>query len=203
MIITEQQLKQLCTNTPIERIREMIPHLNRFPPIFGIDEPIEVANFLAQTMHESGDFKWLRELWGPTTQQLKYERDFTAPWPQTKRGERNYLATMLGNSQKGDGRKFAGGGLIHTTGRANYDRMSKEMFGNDQLLIRPELLALPEYAVHSACIYWKWKKLDLVDDDFNILPETRRVNGGENGKKERQKIFDKAVKVFKIPIPAK
>ena len=172
--------------------------IEKYCPQHGIDTSIELVSFLSQVLHETGGFKWLREIWTPTKQQLRYERDFSEPWPEKIKGKRNYLATMLGNSEKGDGKLFMGRGDIQTTGRANYMRMSKEMFGDDRLLKNPELLTAPEYAMQSACIYWKWRKLDLVDDDYKIEQETKAVNGGFNGLDDRQKYFDRGCKVFNL-----
>ena len=179
MIITRQQLKAITPSTPDSRIDTFIPHLNNYLPKYGIDTPNEVAAFLAQVLHESGGLKWLREIWGPTAAQSRYE------------GRKD-----LGNTVKGDGKKFLGRGLIQLTGRANYERMSKDMFGDNRLLNTPDLLATPEYAVKSACIYWKWRNMDAIDDDTNIKDETKRVNGGYNGLADRQQYFDRALKVF-------
>jgi putative chitinase len=179
MEITRDQLKQISPNTPDNRIDTFIPHLNAYMPQYGIDTPNEVASFLAQVLHESGGLKWLREIWGPTSAQTKYEgRD------------------DLGNNVKGDGKKFMGRGLIQLTGRANYTKMSKDMFGDDRLIHAPDLLSTAEYAVKSACIYWQWRKMDLIDDDMDIRAETRAVNGGSNGLIDRQKYFDRAISVL-------
>jgi len=195
MLLTIDQLKAILPKAPEQRLQTFLPHLNKYMPEYGIDTPIEVASFLAQVIHESGGFKWLREIWGPTSQQLKYERDFTAPWP-AKKGERNWLAFQLGNEQKGDGRLFAGVGLMQTTGRKNMEATSLALFGDKRLLQNPEILATPEYAVMSACWYWKSRGLDRFDDDLDIKEETRRVNGGYNGLEDRQQIFNRAVAVF-------
>lgn len=195
MILTLEHLQQITPKTPPDRCKEFLPHLNKYLPLYGIDAPIEVASFLAQVLHESGGLKYLREIWGPTPQQNKYERDFTQPWPGVK-GSRNYLPTMLGNSQKGDGKKFMGRGPIQITGRSNYTGMSKEMFGDNRLLETPDILATPEFGVQSACIYWKWRSLDKFDDDDEIKAETLRVNGGYNGLADRQHYFDLAKKIL-------
>lgn len=194
MIIKLSSLQKITPGTPVARLETFLPWLNHYLPIYGIDTKNEVASFLAQVLHESGGFKWLREIWGPTSQQLKYERDFTQAWPVTDKKHRNYLSSILGNSEKGDGKKMAGVGILQITGRANMKRMSIEMFGDERLLTKPEILATPQYSVASACIYWKWKKLDSVDDDLKILEETKAVNGGYNGLEDRQKYFDRAIK---------
>lgn len=196
MIITLEQLKDITPSTSEEGLKTFLPHLNTYLPKYGIDTPIEVVSFLAQVLHESGGFKFMREIWGPTPAQLRYERDFSQPWPETIKGRRNWLATQLGNSFRGDGRKMAGVGPIQITGRFNLTRMSREMFGDLRLLQNPDILTTPEFGIQSACIYWTWRRLDRFDDDKSILEETIRVNGGKNGMVDRQKYFDRGLEVF-------
>jgi putative chitinase len=176
MILTPSQLKAISPGTPLDRINEFLPHLNTYLPQYGIDTPIEVASFLAQVLHESGGFKWMREIWGPTAAQLKYEG-----------------RADLGNTIKGDGKLFMGRGPIQLTGRKNYDRMSMDMFGDDRLLKNPDMLVLAQYGIWSSCIYWKWRKMDAIDDDLSIKQETKKVNGGYNGLDDRQKYFNRAL----------
>ena len=196
MTLTADQLRRITPGTPIDRINVFLPHLNKYLPIYGIDTPIEVASFLSQVLHESGGFKWMREIWGPTSAQARYERDFNQPF--TKTNKRNSLAFKLGNNIQGDGKKFMGRGPIQITGRTNYTRMSKDMFGDNRLLHNPEILATPEYGIISSCIYWKWRNMDAIDDDLSIKEETKKVNGGYNGLDDRQKYFNRALKVLTV-----
>jgi putative chitinase len=64
---------------------------------------LRLAYVLATAWHETGRFKWLREIWGPTAAQLGYEG-----------------RVDLGNTVAGDGKRFMGRGLVHITGRRNY-----------------------------------------------------------------------------------
>jgi putative chitinase len=82
--------------------------LAKHAPRFALlDNAARLANFVGQTCHESGSFRYLREIWGPTEQQLRYEG-----------------RQALGNTQPGDGKRFMGRGLIQLTGRANYTEMA-------------------------------------------------------------------------------
>jgi hypothetical protein len=65
-----------------------------FFPRYGITTPLRVAHFLAQAAAETGNFRWLREIWGPTDAQKGYEG-----------------RADLGNCIPGDGRKFLGRGI--------------------------------------------------------------------------------------------
>ena len=134
------------------------------------------AHFLSQVGHESGSFRWTREIWGPTPAQIRYE------------GRRD-----LGNIQRGDGRRFMGRGLIQVTGRANYKACSLAMYGDERLLTNPELLEAPDAAVTSAFWFWDKNKLSAIDD---VVRLTRRINGGTNGLADRQTRFNRAISIF-------
>ncbi|MBW1250193.1 glycoside hydrolase family 19 protein, partial [Pseudomonas tolaasii] len=136
-----------------------------------------VAAFIAQVGHESGQLKWVREIWGPTAQQLGYEG-----------------RADLGNTVKGDGSKFRGRGLIQVTGRANYVACG-EALGLD-LISKPELLELPQHAAMSAAWFWSTRGLNTLADQKDFTKITRRINGGLNGQVDRQALYEKALQVL-------
>lgn len=140
------------------------------------------AAWLAQVGHESGCLRYTREVWGPTKQQLRYERPAS-------------LAKTLGNTQVGDGKRYMGRGLLQTTGRNNYRATGRKL----ALLLpgidvpdfeeNPEKLELPEWAVMSAVVYWNSRNLNRFADSGDFAELTRRVNGGYNGLAHRQHLF--------------
>ena len=138
---------------------------------FGINTPLRQAHFLAQIAHESGKFRYVREIWGPTAQQLKYE-------PPSQ------LASRLGNTEAGDGKKFMGRGFIQVTGRFNYKQASMALFGNESLLDKPQLLELDPAL--SAGWYWASRKINKAADADDVLAVTKLINGGTNGLAERK-----------------
>lgn len=141
---------------------------------FGIVAHEDRAAFLAQTGFESGRFAYVREIWGPTKWQLKYEGH-----------------TGLGNTEPGDGRRFCGRGLIQVTGRSNYSRCGLAL-GLD-LLARPELLEDPLNAALSAGWFWKANGLSDLAKAGEFDKITRRINGsGMLGADERRAMFEKA-----------
>jgi putative chitinase len=176
MPITQQQLLQILPNARTQA-GVFVSVLNTAMQHYQIVGTKRAAAFIAQIGHESGQLRYVREIWGPTAAQRGYEgRD------------------DLGNSVPGDGRKYCGRGLIQITGRANYAKCG-DALGLD-LISHPELLELPQHAAMSAAWFWKQKGLnDLADrDQFNTI--TRRINGGLNGLADRLALWEKARNVL-------
>ena len=176
MPITAQQLLQILPNAG-RQAGVFVPVLNSAMNQYGIVGAPRAAAFIAQVGHESGQFRWLKELWGPTAQQAGYEG-----------------RADLGNTVKGDGPKYRGRGLIQITGRANYTACG-EALGLD-LLSKPELLELPQHAAMSAAWFWSTKGLNTLADQGQFVKITRRINGGLTGLADRQALYDKALKVL-------
>lgn len=144
----------------------------------GINTPVRQAMFLAQVAHESGELRWLRELWGPTQAQLTYEG-----------------RADLGNTQPGDGKRFLGRGLIQITGRTNYMRASIGLYNDQRLLDTPQLLEQRDGACLSAAWFWASHGLNAIadgGDTASFIATTRRINGGTNGLPARQSYWTRA-----------
>ena len=140
--------------------------------IFGILGVLREAAFLAQIAHESGELHHVREIWGPTAWQVKYE------------GHKG-----LGNVQPGDGKQFMGRGLIQLTGRDNYQRCSRALFQDERLLDKPELLEEPENAALSAAWYWNERKINEPADRGDFRMVTKRINPALLGFQQRQAYY--------------
>jgi putative chitinase len=147
-------------------------------PKYQINTPLRMAHFLSQIGHESLSLKYTREL----ANGAAYEG-----------------RTDLGNTQKGDGVRFKGRGLIQITGRDNYakygtyaklDLLKK---GNEELLA-----STPKYALDVSLWFWDGWKLNNYADADNLRAITRRVNGGYNGLADRQDYLSRA-KFFLVP----
>jgi len=65
---------------PQARIEAWLAPLASAMAEFDILPDLRAAAFLAQLAHESGELRYVRELWGPTAQQRRY--DPRAPWPR-------------------------------------------------------------------------------------------------------------------------
>ncbi|MDN2716092.1 glycoside hydrolase family 19 protein [Janthinobacterium sp. SUN120] len=189
-------LAQLVAIMPLARARAaaFLEPLNAAMVEFGITTPARQASFLAQVGHESGSLIYVRELWGPTASQIRYERDFSATWPPKAKTDRNQLPWDLGNAQAGDGVRFKGRGLLQVTGRSNYVACGKAL-GLD-LLVKPELLEQAVNACRSAGWFWQMRGLNALADAGDQVKVTRRINGGANGLAERLALFAVAQRVL-------
>ena len=176
MSITRQQLLQILPNAgPVAGV--FVPLLNTAMVRYQIIGQKRIAAFIAQIGHESGQFKYVKEIWGPTAAQARYE------------GRKD-----LGNTVAGDGSKYRGRGLIQITGRANYMACG-EGLGLD-LIKQPELLEKPQHACMSAAWFWATRGLNTLADAGQFDRITRRINGGQNGAADRQVLYARALKVL-------
>jgi putative chitinase len=155
------------------RVPEFIEPLNAAMAEFSINTPFREAAFVAQLAHESGEFRYVREL---------------------ASGEAYEGRKDLGNTEAGDGVRYKGRGLIQITGRANYRALS-DYFDVD-FVRNPEWLETPEWACRSAAWFWTARGLNELADreDFKLI--TKRINGGYNGIQERLAYYTKALTVM-------
>lgn len=176
MPITEQQLLRILPNAG-RQAGVFVSVLNVAMSRYAIVTQLRIAAFIAQIGHESGQLRYVREIWGPTAQQAGYEG-----------------RADLGNTVKGDGSKYRGRGLIQITGRANYEACG-EALGLD-LISRPELLEQPQHAAMSAAWFWSTKGLNTLADKGDFVKITSRVNGGIKGLEDRKRLYAQAQKVL-------
>ena len=166
--------------------------MNTLCPSYEIDTAREYGHFLAQACHETDRFKTLREYASGSAYEGRAD---------------------LGNTQAGDGIRFRGRGIFQTTGRANYLQLGIKKGRRDLFINTPELLELPEYAVWSACEFWKTRGLNDVANhaDTDVLKKKSRgniidvspveyisltINGGYRGMEERKKYYALAQQVL-------
>ena len=148
-----------------------------------ISEPHVLASFLAQVLHESGRLRYVKEVWGPTAAQRRYE------------GRRG-----LGNIQPGDGKRYMGRDIIQITGRDNYKALTKWVRSKfrdaPDFEKNPERLESPEWFGIGALWYWTnrvpAKYIEAGDQEMI----TRRVNGGLNGFSDRLELHGRAALVL-------
>ncbi len=154
-----------------------LPHLLAAMDEFEINTPLRQAAFLGQLAEESGEFHYMREIWGPTAAQRKYE------------GRED-----LGNTEPGDGKRFMGRGAIQLTGRANYEKYG-DILGID-LVNNPTQAEKPEVAFRLAGAFWDTHNLNKLADTGNFKAITKAINGGYTHLKERTEFYERAKKVL-------
>lgn len=177
MQLSDSQLQQIMPKLPASMRMIYLAFLNRVMQIYRIDQPLRASAFLAQLAHESGELRFMEEIWGPTAQQLKYE-------PPSD------LAKKLGNTQPGDGFRYRGRGPIQITGRFNY-RKYGNLLGVDIESI-PDLATTPQIAFSIAGVYWQSNGLNELADVQDFITITKRINGGLNGLESRMKYYERA-----------
>lgn len=175
--LMEKMCKGKMTKASRTNMKSLFVALEQYGDQLGIMEPQILPHFLAQQMHESGSFKYDKEIWGPTAAQKRYE------------GRKD-----LGNTKKGDGKRFMGrtGGQI--TGRYNYGQYTKWARKLDpnapDFTETPELINTDPWEGLGPIWYWdngnpEGKSLNKYAKDNNIEMITLRINGGKNGLGDR------------------
>lgn len=190
-IITPDHLASIAgKSTPL--MTGLSEWINKTCPIYDIDTPQEYAHFLAQACHETDHFKTLKEY---------------------ASGQAYEKRTDLGNNYPGDGVRFKGRGIFQTTGRSNYLQLGIIKGKRDLFINSPELLEHPEYAVWSACEYWKSRNLNDTANhpDSDVLKKKYKgkvinvspvefisitINGGYNGMEDRKNLYEKAKRIL-------
>jgi len=135
----------------------------------------ELAQFLAQTAHESHNFKSMVE-YGGSLDFRKYDPKYAPK-----------KAKALGNKKVGDGARYKGRGYIQLTGRYNYKRAGEAL--GLPLEQKPELVEKPEIAVQVAIWFWQNRVQPRVDDFGNTPQATKPINSGLKGLQDRKDKF--------------
>lgn len=168
--ITLDYLYKVYPYTPIGTLEKFQPIIEQTMDYYLIHTTLRATFFLAQIGHESGGLRYLEEL--ASGQAYEGRKD-------------------LGNTEKGDGPRYKGRGLIQLTGRANYERAGRAL-GAD-FINSPELVATPFWATKVSGWYWKSRNLNYWSDRNDFRAVTRLINGGYNGWNDRIAYLNRAV----------
>ncbi len=148
-------------------------HLVTEMALRSINTPLRRAHFLAQLAHESGCFVYAEELASGEAYEGRVKG--------------------LGNTEKGDGKRFKGRGLIQLTGRSNYkaygDDIGRELTKDGAWT---EVATDPVLAVGAAGWFWETHDLNTVADTDDVREVTRIINGGANGLDDRMRYLQRA-----------
>lgn len=176
MEITIDHLLKITNTKKLSLVQELVGPLNDCLSRYQINTELRVCHFLAQILHESGSFVYFKELASGSAYEGRED---------------------LGNTEKGDGVRFKGRGLIQITGRSNYKKLSEDL-GQD-FISHPELLENHQWGVISAGWFWDKKHLNQFADLDDLTTITKRINGGLNGLSDRKQYLIKAKSVLLTP----
>jgi putative chitinase len=199
---TQEKLAQILPGNPyLDHWHEA---LCKILPDYEINTASRVAAFMAQTAHESGGYKALKENLNYRAETLM--KVFPRYFPtaeianqyahnQEAIANRAY-ANRMGNGpeESGDGFRYCGRGLIQLTGKQNYQKFAESIETPVEEL--PEFLATFEGAIQSACWFWETNNLNQYADSGDILTMTKRINGGTIGLEDRKNHYEHAMHVL-------
>lgn len=205
-MITEENFKALIPDVNWNYAKQYVPLFETVLPQYDINTSLRKAHFLAQVAHESGGFKYVVENLNYSAKALygvfrKYfptmdAANLYARQPQ-KIANKLYANRMgNGNETSNDGWNYRGRGLIQLTGKDNYQALSTTT-GKD-FIATPELVEQPEWALTSACWFWKNRNINKYADADDIHMVTKLINGGTNGLANRQHYLDEFKKLYAI-----
>lgn len=207
-MITTERMKAFLPNAKPELVKAILDDVGLGLAAAGINTSLRVCHFLAQIAVETGGLrsiseslnysvKGLRATFGqhrisdadcakygragdghPANQEMIANIVYGGPW-----GLKN-----LGNVEPGDGWKYRGGGMLQTTGRANFKRAGHE---HD-----PESLRDPAKALASALVFWTQNKINELADRDDVTAVRKKINGGAHGLPEAKKYLAEAKRIF-------
>ena len=172
---------------------------------YSITTPLRLAHFLAQIHHESGGFTRFSENLNYTPAGLldTFGGRITRQQANQYGRHNGYIAQQpniantvyggawgivnLGNTQKGDGYKFRGRGLIQLTGRANYEAYKK--YSGLDVVSNPDLVATLSVGLDVAGWFWLKNNINTLSDRNDIEGITKKINGGQKGLEKRKQYF--------------
>lgn len=176
--ITETQIRAIAAH-PTDIIVNGILENQSFIAAGGIDTHLRLSHFMAQLAHESAHFRRTLEF----ASGAAYE------------GRKD-----LGNTRKGDGKRYRGRGLIQTTGRANYAEATRDIqeIAPKAPDFEAEPVALEEFpwALLAAVSYWRRRNINRHADRDDLRGVTRAINGGYNGLDDRRNYLRKTKSIW-------
>jgi putative chitinase len=164
--------------------------------VWEIDKKEQLAHFLGQVAHESGNFTRISENLNYSAPRLLeiFDKYFT---PEEARqfaykpeaiANRTY-ANRIGNGDEasGDGYLYRGRGAIQLTGKANYQDFS-EWVKDFRVMTNPDIVATKYY---FECALFYFEQNNLWPFAVNVTKEaifylTKKINGGTHGLKDRE-----------------
>ena len=144
----------------------------------------ELAQFMAQTAHETLGFNELAELGS---------KDYFKQYDPRHNPDK---AKSLGNVKPGDGERYKGRGFLQITGRENYRKAGQAL--GLPLEKRPELAERPDIAAKIAVWFWKSRVRPGIDDFSDTIGVTNKINPGMQGLGDRDANYHNYARVLKV-----
>lgn len=182
-MLTLEGLAVVAGAAPNDNMRAVLTGL--LTGIGDVTRPHRLAHYLAQIAHESGRFRYDREIWGPTDAQRRYD-----------------TRTDLGNTvaADGDGYLFRGRGPIQITGRSNYGQFRDWARALDpeapDFVTSPDAVLTDPWEGLAPIWYWDTRGLNSYADRNDIETITKRINGGLNGYSDRLDLYTRTALVM-------
>lgn len=173
--ITAQQIR-MAAKGPVNdsNLNSVLVALDRYGDMFGLDKPHRLVHYFAQLGHESADFRFDREIWGPTPAQQRYD-----------------IRADLGNTpdRDGDGKKYAGRTAMQLTGKYNYglfrDWCRRQGLDCPDFVADPDAVNRDPWEGLVPIFYWNERDLNRWADQGDVETITKKINGGKNGFADR------------------
>ena len=195
-MISKEQLTKIGIN------EKWLEPLNNAFKKYAITDINEVSMFLAQTTHESNNYKRLEESFNYRPERLfevfkKRVGTIEKAKELCSKGAKAIgdfvYGGRLGNA-KDEGYKYRGRGIIQLTGKNNYKYYGDKL--NIDLVNSPDLAKEPDTAIEIALLFWKEKGCGLLACKGDVKGVTKLINGGYNGLEDRQNRFDRILKIL-------
>lgn len=170
MILTLNQFEKAVPYTHYKRLELILPNLNFTLKKYSILNDLRIAHFLTQIIVESNYFKNIQYM---------------------ETGQRFEGSMELGNTEKGDGRKYVGRGYIKILGRKQYTEY-KEYSGIDAVTY-PHIVTTPRIAMDIAGWIWDKKELNKAADENNIEAVTTVLLGSPLILREREEVLKRVM----------
>ena len=169
---------------------------------YSITDTNEVSMFLAQTTHESNNYKRLEESFNYRPERLfqVFKKRVGSLYKAKELCSKGAEAIgdfvyggRLGNA-KDEGYKYRGRGIIQLTGKNNYKYYGEKL--NIDLVNNPHLAKEPTTAIEIALLFWREKGCGLLARKGDVKGVTKLINGGYNGLEDRQNRFERILKIL-------
>lgn len=173
MLLTLNQLEEASPYTGPKRLELILPNLLYTLNKYDINSNLKVAHFLTQLIVQSNYFRYIQELGSG----IEYDGELS-----------------LGNTEKGDGRKFIGRGYFKIIGRDQYLEYKKHS-GID-VISYPHYVTTPKVAMDISGWLWSKKLLNIPAEQDNLESITKLLTGDYLIIRERQEVLKKVKKAL-------